>query len=558
MKRIKQHLSQTDVFSNKNRQARIELVAGLLVLSLITALCISADIELVESFYHFTRAYESMDLDEILLFILWLALGSIFYAVRRFSDHKELTRYVAELAYHDRLTGLANRTMAFEHLAFKIKSDRSHQMQLAVLFIDFDNLKSVNDQCGHAAGDELIYKVANLLKNQISSDDMLCRIGGDEFLCFVDLNRGRSYLDELLKKLMSCQKQPFMIEGQLLSVQFSVGVSLYPEHGTSAEALIQAADTAMYHVKSKGKSNFSIFDQDLGACMKRRRYLENSLRNADFDREISVLFQPQINTSSSDIVTYEVLARWYHEGELINPSEFVDVAEQLGTIRFIDLCVLNKAIKETKIHLPDHAMISINISVVEFNQEQFVSDIRSILSEHNFPPHRLELEITETALVSDFDVVANKLSELKALGIKVAIDDFGVGYSSLARLKDLHVDKLKVDRSFITDIETNDKQQAVVNVILALAHHLKLSVVIEGVETRDQLEVLQGFGCETIQGFYFCRPIGVDAASKFKVPSQKVLNPLSICEDSLRNYSASAASTDSKVSPVSGVVPIQE
>ncbi len=523
MKIIKKHLAQTEYFIRKSRQARIELPLGLFIIFFLTFLCMLADIELIGDIASFSKYYEQWNLNGILLFLLWLTAGSIIYTLRRFSDNKHLTRYIAKLAYYDRLTGLPNRTMAFEHLTQKIQSDNSHNLRLAVLFIDFDNLKNVNDQYGHTAGDELIYKVSELINRQMTPNDMLCRIGGDEFLCFMDLGEGRNHLDDVIKKLVACQKTSIMVENHLVTVQFSIGVALYPEHGKTAESLIQAADTAMYLVKTTGKSDCAVFDQDVGSSMRRRRYLENSLRNADFDKEISVLFQPQINATSHEIVTYEVLARWYHDDELINPGEFVDVAEHIGIIRLIDLCVLRKAIHAVKAHLPENVMVSVNISAVEFNQEGFISDIQSILLELDFPAYRLELEITETALISNFDVLTRKLYELKALGIKVAIDDFGVGYSSLARLKDLQVDKLKIDRSFITEIEVDEKQQALVNAIVALAENLKLTVVVEGVENQSQLEILQDYGCEIIQGFYFCRPIDIKAAAQFKLPD---FNPL--------------------------------
>ncbi|GLS27641.1 putative bifunctional diguanylate cyclase/phosphodiesterase [Marinibactrum halimedae] len=514
-------LPKMQAFRTQKKSAKLDFWIGFGIALLGTAVSILLELDVAENLYTLSRNHESWELDEIILLIFWLGIGAIIYSIRRVQDIKSLNNTIAMQAYYDPITHLPNRIMAFEYLSHTLLKASNQNSKLAVMFIDLDNFKVINDTHGHATGDKLILSVSKTINTLLHSKDLLCRIGGDEFLCILDLSQKKDHLNDVLNDIINSQKMPITVSEKRLMVNYSVGVALYPDHGHIASHLVQAADTAMYHVKSSGKGGFQLYTEELGQALRFRREIEEYLRQANFDQELYLVFQPQIDLHRQRIQAYEVLVRWHHSGQDISPNDFISIAEDMGIIRHIDRWVLKKAIEQTQSWLPDDTRLSVNISAVEFNQHDLIPYIKKTLDEYQFSAKKLELEITETALISDFKTVYTKLKELNDLGITIAIDDFGVGHSSLARLKDLPFHKLKIDRSFITEIQSDEKQKSIVKAIVGLAYYLELDTIVEGVESQQQVEILQALGCYVFQGHHFSKPLKSNEAllfspSKFK------------------------------------------
>ena len=522
MERLDQFLKNTQAFRDKQKSATLELILIISIVIIVTVLTLLFEIELVEWFYDLTREHEDWDLDELLLFILWLSVGSIIYTIRRMSDIKSLTRQIALQAYYDPITHLPNRVMAFEYLEHLVKKAEKSSKSIAVIFIDFDNFKTVNDTYGHSVGDELIQNVGSRLNLLLAKGDMLCRLGGDEFIGILDLSQEEDHLHEVLRSMLKSQTEPVHTSVKKIKVNLSIGISLYPMHGKNVVELIQAADTAMYQVKKSGKAGYEIFNFKIGNQIRSRKELEDNLRQANFDKEFDLVYQPQINTLTNKIIAYECLIRWRKNDKILLPSEFLKVAEEIGLIQKIDWWVFRKAIQETKSWLPKDTRLAINVSSALLKEEKLVSAIQQVLDKHKLPAQQIELEITEDVLVSGERFIYQKLNDLKQLGVFTAIDDFGVGCSSLSRLKDLQVNKLKISRSFISHINLEQKPKNIIKIISSLAQHLELELVIKGVEFRGQLDSLKQLGCHVIQGFYFCKPMKAELISRFdQVPTKE-------------------------------------
>lgn len=449
--------------------------------------------------------------------------GSVTHYVIVFSDITDRKKSEADLrrlANYDVLTGLVNRSLFATRLTRAIQVAEQTGEKLALLFLDLDRFKYVNDSFGHSMGDALLVEAANRLQSCIDEHHLLCRFGGDEFLILLHDVDDVDMINHLCNDLLEKIKAPFNLFGREFFISTSIGVSLWPDDANKPEALIKNADQAMYHAKEQGKGNVQYFSSERNSEALYHLKLEAELRKAIDNQEFELVFQPQIDILQDDkLIGMEALLRWNHpvEGN-VRTDIFIKIAESCGLIVDIDRWVLLHACQQAKTWLesyPETFKMSINISAVHFRQADFIDGIKKILQRTNMPADRLELEITEGVLMKELYIAQEHLRELKRMGVEVAIDDFGTGYSSLAYLRHLDVDKLKIDRSFVIDIATNESDQAITSSIIELARNLKLKVIAEGIETKAQLEQVFSRGCYTIQGYYFSKPLSPSDMEQF-------------------------------------------
>jgi diguanylate cyclase (GGDEF)-like protein/PAS domain S-box-containing protein len=411
------------------------------------------------------------------------------------------------LAHHDGLTGLPNRTLLADRLTMALAERRRDGNKLAVMFLDLDRFKLVNDTAGHLVGDRVLQGVAERLTTIVREGDTVARLGGDEFTVLLPavscLKEAREVADRILERL----RRPWVLAGHEFHVAASMGIAMYPEDGQDGETLLRSADTAMYHAKDLGRDNLQVFTAAMDAHVQNRVRLEQSLRQALQREEFAVYYQPQVSTDTGRIVGMEALVRWRHpERGIVYPDEFIPVAEETGLILPLGewvlrtACAQNKAFQEIGLA---PLRVAVNLSSRQFQDVGLVSLVASVLKETGLSPHHLELEITEGTAMRDMEFTVKVLNELRGMGISVSIDDFGTGYSSLAYMKTLPVDAVKIDRCFVQDATVNSSDAAIVGSILVLARTLGLRVVAEGVETREQLTVLNGHQCREAQGYLF-------------------------------------------------------
>ena len=430
------------------------------------------------------------------------------------SARKVAEERVQYLAYYDALTDLPNRTLLQDRLSKALASARRQKDKVALLFLDLDRFKNINDSLGHALGDLLLQKVGERLKRWAREQDTVARLGGDEFL--IVLSRIRDVADAAVaaERLMAVMTKEFIVQGNPLNISCSLGISIFPDHGESGECLIKNADAAMYSAKEKGRNNFRFFTEKMNAQVGERLTLENSLRLALDRNELFLVYQPQMDMATGKIIGLEALLRWQHpELGLVPPDRFIRIAENSGLIMPIGEWVLRTACSQTqKWQDEGHAAVSVavNVSAVQFRQEDFCDLIRKVLHETGLAPQYLELELTESLLLANADVTFSVLQELKAMGLTLAIDDFGTGYSSFSYLRQFRVSKLKIDRSFVRDVAVNPDDAAITSGIISMARSLNLKVIAEGVENEAQMSFLRAHQCDEIQGYYFSKPLGVD------------------------------------------------
>jgi diguanylate cyclase (GGDEF)-like protein/PAS domain S-box-containing protein len=425
---------------------------------------------------------------------------------------------MAHLAQHDVLTDLPNRFLLYDRIAQAIALARRQGKQVAVMFLDLDRFKHINDSLGHAVGDQLLQSVATCLTAAVRSSDTICRLGGDEFVIL--LAEVEHAQDAMLsaQKIFAALTVPHRIDQLDLHVTVSIGISIYPDDGEDADSLIKSADTAMYHAKEGGRNNYQFFEQAMNLRAIERSSIEGGLRHALERQEFLLHYQPKINLETGAISGVEALVRWQHSLHgLILPEQFVWIAEDCGLIVPIGAWVLREACHQAQTWqdagLPP-VPVAVNISAVQFRHKDFLESLAGILKETGLAPHYLELELTESVLMHDADSSACVLKALKAMGVRLAIDDFGTGYSSLSYLKRFPIDTLKIDQSFMRDIThaTSDSDDAaIVAAVVSMGKSLHQRVIAEGVETREQLAFLQAQGCGEGQGFYFSRPVNSEA-----------------------------------------------
>ena len=430
------------------------------------------------------------------------------------SGQKAFEDKINKLKYYDILTGIPNRKLFINTLEEEINNAADKEVKHAVLFIDLDNFKEINDTLGHNYGDELLKKVAISLKASLRQGDLVSRVGGDEFFILMRNFVDYSVISNLCEKLLSSLNCEICIAGKQVYTSASIGITVFPDDGDETNILLKNADTAMYSAKYNGKAKYSYFNKNMSDIVVRRVEIEKGLRNALQNKEFEIYYQPQIDIINNKIKGFEALLRWNSaELGIISPAEFIPVAEKSGLIIpmgdwIIKTVFLQNNIWKSKGYLYD--TIAINLSAVQLQNEEFEDNLKRIIIETNVNTKFVELEITESILMKDFEKSVKLLTEIRGLGIKIALDDFGTGYSSLSYLKQLPINTLKIDKSFIDNIVTNEREKAIVDGIIQLAQKIDLGVIAEGVETKEQIKLLQSMGCNQIQGYYFSKPLPTD------------------------------------------------
>ncbi|MGH8490767.1 MAG: putative bifunctional diguanylate cyclase/phosphodiesterase, partial [Gammaproteobacteria bacterium] len=422
------------------------------------------------------------------------------------------------LAYHDALTDLPNRSLLLDRLSQALAQAERDSTQVAVLFTDLDRFKMVNDTLGHPAGDELLRQVALRLRLVLREGDTIARLSGDEFVILLPRISGGRDVARVAAKALGMVTAPFTVLGHELHISSTIGVSLFPKDGADPETLIKHADTALYQAKDRGRNRYQFFDPRMNAHAQKRLLVENGLRHAIERGEFVLHYQPRIDLQTDAVTGVEALIRWHPEQRIVLPGEFIPIAEETGLITEIGEWVLHTACRQAReweaAGLSPVGM-AVNLSIHQLRQGGFPARVRAILRETGLAPQRLEIEITESSLMVDPKQIIKTLHELRSIGIQLAMDDFGAGYSSLAYLKRLPLDRIKIDRSFVRDIPEDPDDAAIVQAILAMARQLKIRVVAEGVETPAQVRFLRNHGCEEAQGYAFSRPLTAETCADF-------------------------------------------
>jgi len=430
------------------------------------------------------------------------------------TEQRESELRLTKLANFDSLTGLPNRAVFNDRLEHALHKTQRNSGTLAVFFLDLDHFKNINDSLGHKAGDLLLCEVANRLKSCMREGDTVARLGGDEFTVILEDVRSAKFVAKVANKILAAVSQAYLLDAIEVNISPSIGVSLYPSDGRDVDTLLKNADAAMYHAKKHGRNNFQFYSAEMNAQADKRLAMETSLRRAVENNEFFLHYQPQIDISTGKVVGAEALLRWHSEqwGH-VSPVQFIPILEDTGLIATVGEQILRRAcqsymlIKERV--TPDFVM-AVNLSGRQFKGGQLTSYIQNLLEELGMSAANLELEITESILMSDIDLAVSSLRELSELGITLAVDDFGTGYSSLSYLKQFSLNVLKIDRSFVRDVTEDADDAAIVDAIIAMSKRLQLDVVAEGVETSAQLRFLQEQGCQRVQGFYFSKALSIE------------------------------------------------
>jgi diguanylate cyclase (GGDEF)-like protein/PAS domain S-box-containing protein len=435
------------------------------------------------------------------------------------TERKDAEALIRKLALNDPLTGLANRNLFQRRLELALQNARRSDHSVALMFLDLDSFKNVNDSFGHPIGDALLKEVGERLVKSVREIDTVARLGGDEF-AVVAANFGDiETIHAIAARIIDCIKEPFVLDGVSITSGTSIGISFFPHDAMETQDLIKNADLALYQAKTRGRGVYQLYDEKLHAEVKARMGLERDLRLALERGEFVLHYQPQLDLANHDLVGVEALIRWQHpERGLIPPGKFISVAEAVGLIAPLGEWVLEAACKQNKAWhdagLPPFR-VAVNVSADQFNDSDFVTKIEAILEEAQMDPRLLELEITEGAVVDGSDEVVERLHRLSELGTQIAIDDFGTGYSSLAYLKKFPIHRLKIDQSFVKDLMTHPDLAAITDAVIKLGHSLNLKVTAEGVETEEHVAYLRGQGCDEAQGYHYSRPLPAEKLAEW-------------------------------------------
>ena len=413
---------------------------------------------------------------------------------------------IAHMAHHDALTELPNRVLLLQELERASARAADAGERSAVLCLDLDRFKSVNDTLGHPVGDELLRAAAQRLKNALRDGDMAARVGGDEFTILQPGIQHPSEAMGLAERLIQTLGEPFTVSDHRISIGASVGIAFAPADGATADELLNAADMALYRAKNDGGGGYALFESHMDAMMRARRLLEIDLRHAVHNDELKLYYQPIVNVRAGDVSAFEALLRWNHPTRgMVSPAEFIPLAEETGAITAIGAWVLQTACKDAA-SWPAGISVAVNLSPVQFKGNRLVADVLAALGASGLPAERLEIEITETVMLNDTDTTLATLKELKALGLRISMDDFGTGYSSLSYLRKFPFDKIKIDQCFIREMSDEQESMAVLRAITGLSASLGMSTIAEGVETPEQFRRLQAEGCTEVQGYFFSKP----------------------------------------------------
>ena len=430
-------------------------------------------------------------------------------ALTDISDRKQRDEQIYRMAYYDQLTSLPNRRRLEQLLDEK---GLPHNSEGALLFIDLDNFKLINDSAGHACGDELIASAARQLENAVGHSHILARVGGDEFIVMLAGISQRAFIDTFVQRLINLFQAPFVCRGQHFYLSASIGIALFPQDGNTLEDLLKKADNALHRAKDDGRSHYRFFEQSMHDSLLQKLAMENRLRSSLLTKEaFQMHYQPQLDLKTNRIVGMEALMRWTcPEQGNIPPLQFIPIAEENGLIGELGGWGLQTACKFCR-HLHDAGYtglsVSVNVSVKQLSQDNYVESVAAALVEAGLQPAALELEITESTLINAFESKVKKLNALRAMGIRTALDDFGTGYSSLTYLQQLPIHTLKIDQSFVNRMSTEESTRMIIQSTISLAHRLGISVVAEGIETQEQLDLLQQYDCDMIQGYLISHPL---------------------------------------------------
>jgi diguanylate cyclase (GGDEF)-like protein len=462
----------------------------------------------------------SYSLQRVFLLLLILAACPLaFFAVRSVRDVTAAA--LQNLAFTDDLTGLPNRAYFLAELEKALARAIRMRRQVAVLFLDLDRFKVFNDTMGHAAGDRLLAEVARRIRRQVRSGETFARLGGDEFTILLEGIATAADAEVAAKRILACLQTPFIIEGHEVFAGASIGIAVSSGESLSPDELVRRADVALYEAKAAGRACYQVFKQGASPFTVERLAFDAELRTAIEHEEFRLYYQPEVRLEDGAVVGFEALVRWQNRDRgLLPPSEFLPVAEDLGILSAIGRWVLRAACLEAA-SWPERCpgrlplSVGVNVSPAEFHRRELVSEVRAVLAETGLQPSRLKLEILETALMDDHETTLETLQALRSLGVKLAIDDFGAGYSSMRYLREFPIDTLKIDRSFIAEADKDARAMAIIRSLVSLAHGLGIEVVAEGVETIPQLKLLLEANCDRAQGYLFARPMPAEALPSY-------------------------------------------
>ncbi len=457
---------------------------------------------------------------------------SIRYAIERnrlLEQLEESKRLQRHLAYHDALTILPNRHLLHDRLQQALAQSKRSGKLAALLFLDLDGFKRINDTLGHGIGDLLLKSVAKRLKTTVRQVDTVARLGGDEFtIVLLEINHAQDAKD-VAQKILKVISQPYKIEEHELFVTASVGISIYPDDGSDIESLIRKADIAMYRAKGQGKNNYQVYNLSMDAKFFERLTLENSLRKAVENEELVAYYQPQVDLRTGEITGVEALVRWQHQKfGLVPPDKFIPLAEETGVILEIDEWMMKTACRQIKNWEREgiaNIRVAVNLSTRQFRQKNLTEKVAQILNDSAVQPKNLCLEITENEVMHNIETTVEILQALKKMGVLLSLDDFGTGYSSLSYLKRFPIDILKIDRTFVNGIPSDRDDTAISTAIVVLAHSMELKVIAEGVEKSEQIAFLQSLQCDEIQGFYFSRPLNAETVTDLLKVKKRLFLP---------------------------------
>lgn len=446
--------------------------------------------------------------------------GDLSYGIetlRTRAEHRLAEEKLVFMAYHDALTQLPNRLLLRERFEVVAREAQKKKVKVGMLYLGLDNFKQVNDALGHSLGDLLLLRVVDRLRDRLHDVDIVSRHGGDQFVVLLTDVQEPGVISATAQKIIDAFAEPIEVDENVINTTFSIGISVFPDDGDEFDMLLKKADTAMFFAKDNGRNNYQYFTEKMNSDALEQMKLHGHLRNALGNRELSLHYQAQVDIRNGNLVGFEALLRWQHPVMgMISPARFIPVAEHSGLIIPVGEWVLNEACRQAKAWLDEGhpLMMAVNLSVVQFRRGNLLEVVENALGKSGLPAHLLELELTESILLHDLDTAMKTLHELTKMGVKLSIDDFGTGYSSLAYLKRLHVNKLKIDQSFVRELSTNSEDDAIVDAIIQLGHTLQLTVIAEGVETDAQLTFLKRHGCDEVQGYHFSRPVPANQAAE--------------------------------------------
>ena len=516
--------TQAEVLAFDSVASLVALDDHALVLSRLRQTVEGSEDGLPYSFHAIHKTGQPLEVEALEAAVEFEGKPAVVGTLTDISDRRRAEAQIVAQAYNDPLTKLPNRARLLDRLDVDVAQAKRHGRKLAVVYIDIDFFKYVNDSWGHSVGDSLLQSLALRLKRSVREADTVARMGGDEFVILVPELRQSEDLAGIAAKLLSLIARPFSLDGRTIQIAASIGIASYPEDGTDAETLLRNADAAMYRAKELGRNNFQLCTRELTEQAAEHLSLQKGLRLAVEQEELVLHYQPITSIVTGRIVGLEALVRWQHPTKgLVGPTTFIPVAEETGLILPLGDWVLRSAClqlrkwHETRI---EALRMSVNFSARQFRERTMAHMVERALKEANLQPQHLEVEITESTAMEGAEIVVANLNVLRNMGVLIAIDDFGTGYSSMSYLKRYPVTSLKIDRSFVTDLPVNPADAGIVRAIIEMAHGSRLNVIAEGVETRDQFTLLQGYGCDEMQGYWVSRPqpaAGIDDHLKAEV-----------------------------------------